>query len=365
MLKNLFVVGFVFLGLVACVPTDGPTPFQVEQDAVANDIPILRLSDTVITQLGTADQSFDFSSFTEGEYTPGVIMPGDVVSVAVFEGSDDGMFAVENASSLGLGEFAVSPSGTISLPFVGTIRVAGNTVTAAQRVITERLRQQAVEPFATVQITVNASDAVVVQGAVNDSGPVPLTPRGETVLDAIAAAGGATGDPADTIVTLTRGTHRHQQLLSVLFENPRQNVPLRPGDVISVGGGEASFIADGAMNLTGEFDFVEGEMSLAQAIAMAGGLLDSRADPSATYVFRRQGQGESFTLQEQDGTTRQVTGDLIFRVDYNNPRERLDAQEFQLRDGDIVYVGNSPVANFLKLFRIFSQPPEVPPLPQP
>ncbi|ABD55954.1 polysaccharide biosynthesis/export family protein [Jannaschia sp. CCS1] len=354
----------IALGLAACGPSDGPSQSQVRSDARAADVPILPLNRSVIAALGTSTPGEGFSHVSQVPYSPGVIRAGDVITVRVFETSDDGMFSVEDTSTLDLGEFVVSPDGYVSLPFVGAVRVAGNNATGAQRLITNALRESAVDPQATVSVTVSATDNYTVQGGVASGGTYQLTPRGETILDALASAGGAEGDPNETTITIRRGSDSRTELLSTLLADPSRDATLRPGDAVIVGGGQASFIADGALSSPGEFDFVEGQLTLAQAIARAGGLQDSRANPRAVYIFRRMPVGESFLLEQPPGNDPiRVAGDVIFQADYTSPTGRLDAGQFMLRDGDVLYVGNSPVSEFLKFFQIFERPPEIPAVP--
>ncbi|QBF32483.1 polysaccharide biosynthesis/export family protein [Thalassococcus sp. S3] len=348
------------IGLGACTPSDGPTSSRIQSDARADNVPILQLQPSVLQALGKPAPNAGLSHFMARPYTPGTIKPGDIVSVRIFQTSEDGVFSVADSNVLDLGDFAVQPGGSVSVPFVGNIRVAGSSVVSAQRVITDRLRETAIDPQATVSISLSASDNYTVQGSVAQGGTYPLTPRGERILDAVAAGGGSAGKPENTIVSLIRGGNTGRQSLDRIIADPGQNVPLQPGDIVVVGGGDATFIADGAVGSAGEFNFVEGQFSLAQAIARAGGLQDSRANARAVYLFRRQPPGESFLLRRANGETDRIFGDVIFRADYKDPTDRLNAREFQLRNGDVLFVGNAPLANFAKFFQIFERPPEVP-----
>ncbi|GFE50901.1 capsular polysaccharide biosynthesis protein [Roseobacter cerasinus] len=354
------VLLWVGLTLAACAQSDGPTPAEVRRDARAADVLILELAPDVIAALGTPKPPEGFVGFSSRSFVPGAIQPGDVIAVRVFEPSEDGVLSVVNSTALDLGEFVVSPAGTVMIPFVGHIRVAGNSVSAAQNTITQRLRENAIEPQAAVNIQVSPKSAFTVQGNVPQGGLFPLSARGERVLDAVAMAGGTQADPESTIVTVMRGSRSGRQIYAKLLSDPVQNIPLQPGDTVIVGGGGAKFIADGALNSTGEFDFVEGELSLSQAVAKAGGLQSARANPGAVFLFRRQPPGEFFRYRERSGTERNIYGDVIFRADFDSPTERLTAQQFFLRDGDVLYVGNAALANFSKYFQIFNTPPEVP-----
>ncbi|RVV98296.1 polysaccharide export protein [Mesobaculum littorinae] len=353
------------LGAVGCAPSDGPKTGQVVSQARQSDTPILPLSDQVVRALGSPRASGGLASLGAGTYVPGIIKPGDTITVTAFGTGESGLFNAAESAALPLGDFTVSQSGSVTLPFVGGIRVGGQSVSTAERTITENLRQSAVDPYTTVSIARKETDTYSVQGAVGAAGMFNLTARGETVLDGIATAGGATEAPDASVVTVLRGGRRGQDVMERVISDPARNIPLLPGDTVIVGGGDAQFTADGALGATGDFDFAEGSLSLAQAVARAGGLQDSRANPRAVFLFRHLDPGDSFILLETEGTRRTVTGDVIFRVDYADPAARLRAGRFQVQDGDAIYVGNAPLANFQKYFQIFSRPPEIPAPPQP
>jgi polysaccharide biosynthesis/export protein len=352
------------ISLAACAPADGPSTGGVVAKANRDEIPILHLDANTVAALGPVKRTSGLSAFSGQSYVPGIIKPGDTIAVSVFDTGESGLFSAADASNVSFGEFAVSANGTVSLPFIGTVNVAGRSVNSAQQLLTDKLRETSVNPYATVNITRKESDSYAVQGGVATGGSYDLTARSERLLDGIAAAGGAKGAPDETIVTLVRGSSTGSQSLAAIIASPDQNVAIQPGDVIVVGGGEASFIADGALPSTGEFNFVEGDFTLAQAVARAGGLSNSRSNPRAVFVFRRLAEGESFILRDEQGNQRRITGDIIFRANYKDPAEQLRANRFQMRDGDVLYVGNAPLANFAKFFQIFNSPPEVPALPE-
>lgn len=204
------------------------------------------------------------------------------------------------------------------------------------------------------------TDVVTVQGSVASPGAVPLTARGERVLDVVAQSGGAEGDPAVTTITVIRGGHSATALLADLRRVPSQNVPLQPGDTVIVGGAEASVLADGAVVAPGPIPFVPGALTLQDAVAQAGGLSARRAQPEDVFVFRRQPPGESFLLRQRDGGIRTVTGDVIIRADFADPSDQLDAAQFQMRDGDVLYVGEEALARFGRAFALARGASQVP-----
>ena len=349
--------------LSACAPSDGPSTGDIARVTRATGVPIVALTPEVVAALGMPRAPAGLSSLGHGAYVPDVIKPGDAIEVTVFDTGDEGLFTAENVGRVELGTYVVSPSGTISLPFAGDLDIAGRTTQAAQGIVTERLREEAVNPFASVNIVRAATDTFTVQGGIGAPGNFPLTPRGETVLDAVAVAGGAQGEPTETSVTVIRGGRRGTQLLSRVIEDDSQNVPLQPGDTIVVGGAGARVIADGALSSPGPIPFAEGTLSLADAVAQAGGLVSTRADPNLVYVFRNQPRGESFVLREEDGTRRRVPGPVIIRAKWDDPLTQLRSGHFMMRDGDILYVGDAPLARFARYFRTFLAEPEAPPPP--
>lgn len=364
-MKRILISLLAVAAIAACAPSDGPTPRNVVSNARKHEIPILPLSEQVVAALGSGGSGSGLSGFGSRSYVPGIIKPGDIISVSVFDTGETGLFSASTSSNVDLGEYAVSPAGTISLPFVGTMNVGGRSTTSAQEAVTAKFRETSVNPYATVQIARKDTDAYSVQGGVREGGLYSLTARSERVLDGIAAAGGSVDAPEEAVVTLIRGGHSGKEMLADIMRSPSDNVALQPGDTIVVSGGEASFTAEGALVSTGEFRFVEGHKSLGQAIAQAGGLSDARSNPRAVFVFRRLAPGESIVVQDHKGERRVATGDLVFRANFKDTIERMRANRFQMRDGDAIYVGNAPLANFSKYFQIFNTPPETPAVPDP
>ncbi len=125
-------------------------------------------------------------------------------------------------------EMMVDESGSIRLPFVGAVRAAGLTPPQVEREIAVRLRGMAHDPQVSVRISQNASSTVAVVGDVTTSGRIPITPRGERLLDAIAAAGGTTEPVGKVSVQVTRGGREALVPLEAVIRDPAQNIRLGP-----------------------------------------------------------------------------------------------------------------------------------------
>jgi protein involved in polysaccharide export with SLBB domain len=108
---------------------------------------------------------------------PFVIGPGDKISINVHQRPDLS------------GEFRVLPGGALSLPFIGSLPVAGLSIEEIRDKVAQRLRQDAalLDPRVSVQIA--ELQPILVAGVVRRPGQYPFQ-LGMTVGHAVAIAGG-------------------------------------------------------------------------------------------------------------------------------------------------------------------------------
>jgi len=125
------------------------------------------------------------------------------------------------------GKFYVDPSGTINMPLIGRIGVAGESSETVERKISLRLsRGYLVDPD--VRVSVIKFRPIYITGEVKKPGEYPFTP-GMTVQQAIVLAGGETRF-ATTKYYLQRNYAAENKRIRV-----ESNSLLYPGDVIAVG----------------------------------------------------------------------------------------------------------------------------------
>jgi hypothetical protein len=86
----------------------------------------------------------------------------------------------------------ISGDGTISLPFIGKVRVAGLTEEQLQETLVESLKQYMYEPRVAVFVREYRSRQVAVLGSVTKPGLYSLNSGGDTILDMLSSAGGTT-----------------------------------------------------------------------------------------------------------------------------------------------------------------------------
>jgi hypothetical protein len=125
-----------------------------------------------------------------------------------------------------------------------------------------------------LRVTKNVTSNATVVGEVKQSLRLPLTAKGEKVMDALAASGGVTQAVGKTTLQLSRGGESKQLPMQRLIEDPAQNILLEPGDVVTALYQPLSFTVLGATGKNEEINFE------AQGISLAQGLIESRAGNS-------------------------------------------------------------------------------------
>ena len=303
---------------------------------------------------------------TFGQQTPTstqVIGVGDYVQVVIWEAAAGGLFSAPVNDRVGAGsrsamipEQVVGPDGSITVPYAGRIRVVGRTPQSVEQAIVQSLVGKAIEPQALVTITKNVANTVTVVGEVTGGARVPLTTRGDRIIDAVASAGGTRAPAHEIFVTLVRDGRSVRIPMQAMLVNPSENVFLRPGDVISVAREPQTFTAAGATGKNEVIPFDAIGITLDQAIARAGGLTDSRADPGGVFVIRYEHSGDYDQLglrrpSPTAGLESRVP--VIYRVNMREPHGFFTARRFPVRNKDIVFVSNAPIAEFQKVWNVF------------
>jgi polysaccharide export outer membrane protein len=296
--------------------------------------------------------------------TSTVIGVGDVLDIAIWEAPPAVLFGATPpganigsaiAQSAGIPQQVVGEDGTITVPFVGSVAVRGSTPQAVARMIVARLAGRAHSPQAIVRLAQNDSRAVTVMGEVGATRRMPLTPRGERLLDALAASGGSRQPVAKTTVQLTRAGRTAAMPLDAIVRDPTQNVMLQAGDVITAIFQPYSFVALGAVGQNAEVPFEGGGISLAQALGRIGGLRDDRADVRSVFVFRLE---HPEVLDPEMARTARRTAEglvpVVYRLDLGQGASFFTAQDFGIRDRDVLYVSNAPIADLQKFLNIVS-----------
>lgn len=142
---------------------------------------------------------------------------------------------------------AIRPDGKISLQRVGDILVVGMTTMQLTKIITDAYSEILINPEVTVIVREFGGQEFYVMGEVAKPGKYPIS-KGMTILRALATAGGAKNSAKLSSVILLRADKQHRAEatrinldLASLRKQPRQDLPLKPFDVVYV---PRTFIAD-------------------------------------------------------------------------------------------------------------------------
>jgi polysaccharide export outer membrane protein len=333
--------------------------------AAAQGISVVALDEATARRAAAFARSQRFADvFGAVAPTSTVIGVGDVLDIAIWEAPPAVLFGATPlganigstiAQSAGIPQQVVGEDGTITIPFVGSVVVRGISPQAVARTIVARLAGRAHSPQAIVRLAQNDSRAVTVMGEVGATRRMPLTPRGERLLDALAASGGSRQPVAKTTVQLTRAGRTAAMPLDAIVRDPAQNVILQVGDVITAIFQPYSFVALGAVGQNAEVPFEGGGISLAQALGRIGGLRDDRADVRSVFVFRLE-HPEVLDVETARTARRTAEGlvPVVYRLDLGQGTSFFTAQDFGIRDRDVLYVSNAPIADLQKFLNIVS-----------
>jgi polysaccharide biosynthesis/export protein len=286
---------------------------------------------------------------------------GDVVEVSIWEAPPASLFGAGTLDARGmisgvrattLPEQMVNSEGTINVPFAGKVPAAGQTLQAIEAEIIKRLTGKANQPEALVRLTKNMSSNITVVGEVTNSVRMPLTPSGERLLDALAAAGGVRQSVSKMTIQLTRGDTVQTLPLDAIIRDPKQNISLNKGDVVTAFFQPLSFTALGATGKNEEINFETQGISLAQALARTGGLRDERSDPQGIFIFRFEPANAMTWPKQPYITNADGKVAVIYRINLRDPASFFVAQNFQMSNRDVLYISNSPVAELQKFLNV-------------
>ncbi|MCR6501417.1 polysaccharide export protein [Shinella sp. CPCC 101442] len=363
------------LTLSGCVvPNDGPLTQEVLSAGAggkAYEIPqtklifdVVSIDQRVATSVNAGTRQGFASTFGlgSGGSTP-VIGVGDRLEVTIFEAGPDGLFSTSERKSTSI-PVVVQPDGHGQIPYVGSVRFAGMTIDSARSTIVDALKAKAVEPDVIVAMGDNASRTVSVQGAVNKSTIVPLGLNGLHLSEVLAMAGGASNAPYDTYVSLKRGGRSRSVLLQTIIDNPRDDIYVKPDDQIYVTFDPQTFSALGQTEKSGKIAFNAAKLSLVEAAALAGGGNIATADPKGYFVFRYEDESVYRSVvgddRFRDLISRGMAPDgegrypIVYRLDLGATQSYIVAQNFPVRNKDVIYLSRHVATDLAKFLSIIS-----------
>ena len=276
-------------------------------------------------------------SLPELEYRIG---PLDMVQVVVWEHP-------ELTSPMGQYQPAgqkVTTDGKLFYPYAGELQAAGLTAQELRTEITKRLSDKILnDPQVDVRVTGYNSLKAFVSGAVNRPGYVSFDEKPMTLPTVIAAAGGFSEEADPAMMQLRRGDKVYNiNYLDAFKSNlPLDRILLKPNDQIFIPAlsetqKENRVYVMGEVQKIGIVNVNQGQLSLVEALASAGGLQAMNASASSIYVIRNTSESQID----------------VFHLDGKNAMALAMADRFDLKAHDIVYVDASGIATWNRLINL-------------
>jgi polysaccharide export outer membrane protein len=222
---------------------------------------------------------------------------GDNIRITVFQNPD---LSVETR---------VTENGTVSYPLIGSVRIGGLPIPAAEAVIAKALKDGNFiqQPQVNISLLANRGNQVSVLGVVGRPGRFPLETFNTRLSEMIAIAGGITAGGADTVIlTGTRAGKPLRKVIDIpamfLDDKLDDDIVVAGGDVIYVHR-QAMFYIYGEVQRPGSFRIERG-MTVRQALAQAGGP-SQRGTERNLRVYRRGAGGQIESINPEMHATLQ------------------------------------------------------------
>jgi polysaccharide export outer membrane protein len=382
------------LAIAGCQATPGEGPnmlgaARTSTDALPFDIVDLTPQSVIAYRPGSLPATAA-SPVKQASTPPFAVGPADVLKVHIVERYTGGVFATLHEPNTLVVTRRVTVDGTIDVPFVGTVPVAGRDLRQIQAEILGRLAGKANEPQVMVELETDRTNVVTVSGAVAKPGPLSLMDGTRSVLEAIDRAGGPVFEVAQSGAPQPQSSSSGASLAthapggaglggyglstgggssrSVLSPTPKTlsdasqmrvvvrrqgkviaeeqlskimmggDIPLQKGDDVVVSPNNQVVTILGAVQRAGNLPIIKPDMTLADALGESGGLLDPRADRTGVLVFRPP---ETVANPGNRGH--------IFRLDLVEPVSIFVARQFALYPQDVLYVTNAPLYEYDKI----------------
>jgi polysaccharide export outer membrane protein len=271
------------------------------------------------------------------DYKPPVyhIGPGDTLYITVWDHPELTAPAGPQQQIYANGRL-VRPDGTLYYPFVGSIQVSGMTVEKLRAYIARKLAAYVEQPQVDVNIIKYDSKRVWLNGAFMEPGTQPITITPLTLAQALGAAkpNPAEADMSDLVLERD-GVDYHLDINALRHSmHGPSDIYLKSGDHIFLTYNDHHQIyVMGEVHQPPALPFNTSSMSLSQALGEVGGLTQVTSKGKAVYVIRGVAD-----MEKQPAT--------VFHLNAHSPAAFVLADNFQLKAGDVVFVGAAGVTRW-------------------
>jgi len=292
------------LVLTSCgLPRSGPSRGEILAGAREDaGVHILAVDDRVAQAARSVETlGFDSSFLNAAASRADRISAGDVLSITVWENVDNGLLASVGQKVTFIADIQVDQNGTIFMPYAGNLKATGKTPEELRRLITEKLEGQTPDPQVEVRRLAGDGSTVSIVGGIAAQGVYPIEPSTRRLTAMLAKAGGVI----------------------------------------------RSFTSFGATAGQTQVPFSSKNLSVIEALAQVGGLNSQLADPKGIFVFREE---PSYVANRVLNRTDIVsTQRFAYVLDLTAPNGMFVARDFNIRDGDTIYITEAPFVSWQKI----------------
>jgi len=340
-------------GLILCVTLAAcstlPRGAAIRSEVIGNadkpnaDFAVYPVSKAFLPSLeawpNTGQKDYGWLSHSHGSNAQ-IIRAGDILNVVIWDSSENSLLLAPGQRSTNLSNLRVTPEGSIFLPYIGKVRVADRSPDGARSLVQRQLEN--IAPGAQVQLDMveGRTNSVDMVGGVASPGNIPMPNQDFSVLAAITAAGGVSPSLTNPQVKLVRGHKTYRTSMSRLLDTPTLDTRLNGGDQIIIENDDRYFLSLGAAGAESQFDFNRDTLSALDALAIIGGVDDSRANPHGVLVLREY--PASALSSGQRGPRQQR---VVFTIDLTTSDGLFSARHFEIHSGDLVLATESPINN--------------------
>lgn len=275
-----------------------------------------------------------------GSRSPGpiTIRADDTINLVIWDSQENSLLTPQSQKAVTIDGLRVSSSGTIHVPYIDEVEVAGETPEQARANIQARL--EPIVPSAQVQLSVlpGNSNTIDLVSGVAKPGRYPLPDRSFTILSLLAEGGGIAPALRNPIVRLQREGQAYAIPAGDLFDTPSKNSVLRGGDRVLVEQDDRYFVAMGATGKEELVYFPKSKVTALDALSLIGGLADGRANIQGVMVLREY--PVAALRADGSGPAKQH---VVFTFDLSSADGLFAARSFGINPEDVLLASESPI----------------------
>ena len=356
-MRRILLVLALVEGLAACgFPAGAPIQAEILTEATSENptFDVVEVSRANLPRIATwpaTGWQGHYRWLTAGGGGPtNLIRGGDTVDLVIWDSQENSLLTTPNSKATEMPGMIVSPGGSIFVPYVGAVVINGLTPDDARQVVQREVER--IAPSAQVQLSMSpgSTNSVDLVRGVNKPGPVPLPSRNYTILNLISAGGGIAEQLQNPLVRLIRGGQTYEIRADKLLSDGTYNIAMRGGDKVIIEEDSRYFVVAGA---TGDriVEFEREHVTAMEALSMAGGLEENRANPGGILVLRDY----PAKAVRADGVGGPKLPQVVFTVDLTSADGLFAARSFEIQPGDLVMVTESPMVSVSQIINLVSE----------